>query len=148
MKNRIHALAGVLAMLTIATFWLSTLIAELFLSIETVVWVKQSIVTGIFVLIPLLMITGGSGFSLARGSTHPSIAQKRRRMPFIALNGLLILLPAAFYLSWQAQTGMLDGLFYGTQAVELLAGAVNLWLMSLNLRDGMQLRQRIDNPAG
>ncbi|MEO5362676.1 MAG: hypothetical protein H7838_03515 [Magnetococcus sp. DMHC-8] len=147
MKNRIHALAGLLAMLTIATFWLSTLISELFLSIETVVWVKQSIVSGVLVLIPLLMITGGSGFALGKGSTHPLIGQKRRRMPVIALNGLLILLPAAFYLSWRAQAGLLDGLFYGVQAVELLAGAVNLSLMGLNARDGMRLRKPIRHPA-
>ncbi|MGO1503309.1 MAG: hypothetical protein ACTHWH_18725, partial [Marinobacter sp.] len=63
-KVRIHALAGLLATLTIATFWLSTLISELFLSPASVVWVKQQIVLGMFVLIPLLMITGGSGFSL------------------------------------------------------------------------------------
>lgn len=140
MKTRLHALAGVLAMLTIASFWLSTLISELFLSREAVVWVKQSIVMGLFVLIPLLMITGGSGFALGKSSTHPLIHQKRRRMPFIALNGLLILLPAALYLSWKAQAGVFDGWFYSMQGLELLAGAANLLLMSLNARDGMRYK--------
>lgn len=139
-KVRIHALAGLLATLTIATFWLSTLISELFLSPASVVWVKQQIVLGMFVLIPLLMITGGSGFSLGGKSTHPLVRQKRRRMPFIALNGMLILLPSALFLSWKAQLGEMDGGFYTVQVLELIAGAINLLLMSLNARDGIRLR--------
>ena len=141
MKARIHGLAGLLAMLTIATFWLSTLIAELFLSVAAITWIKQTIVWGLFVLIPLLMITGGSGFALGRRSTYPAIVRKRRRMPFIALNGMLILAPAAIYLSWKAQAGAFDGWFYSVQVLELLAGATNLLLMGLNARDGMRLRR-------
>lgn len=139
-KVRIHALAGILATFTIATFWSSTLISELFLSPTSVVWVKQQIVLGMFVLIPLLMITGGSGFSLGGKSSHPLVQQKRRRMPIIALNGLLILLPCALFLSWKAQRGDMDGWFYTVQVLELTAGAINLLLMSLNARDGMRLR--------
>lgn len=114
MKTRIHALAGLLAMLTIATFWLSTLISELFLSMQAVVWVKQAVVLGLFVLIPLLIVTGGSGFALGRDSdhrNHPPIRQKRRRMPFIAMNGLLVLIPAALYLSQTARAGVFDEWF-------------------------------------
>ena len=140
-KVQFHALAGMLAMLTIATFWLSTLISELFLLPAAVVWVKQHIVLGLFVLIPLLMATGGSGFAMGRKSTHPLILQKRRRMPFIALNGLLVLVPSALYLSWKAQAGLFDGGFYAVQAVELIAGAANLLLMGLNARDGLRLRK-------
>ena len=141
MKIRIHSLAGLLAMLIIASFWLSTLIAELFLSTQAITWVKQSIVLGLFVLIPLLMVTGGSGFVLGKNRMHPLIKHKRRRMPFIALNGVLILAPAAVYLSWKAQAGVFDGWFYGIQVLELLAGATNLLLMGLNARDGMRLRR-------
>lgn len=143
-KTRIHGLAGLLAMLTIATFWLSTLIAELVLSVQAVIFVKQGIVWGLFVLIPLLMITGGSGFALGKKYSHPQILQKRRRTPFIALNGLLILVPAAIYLSWKAQAGAFDGAFYAVQVLELLAGATNLLLMALNARDGMRLRLRAE----
>ncbi|MBW7901731.1 MAG: hypothetical protein H3C26_09655 [Rhodocyclaceae bacterium] len=142
-KTRIHALAGLLAMLTIAAFWLSTLISELFLSVQAVVWVKQAIALGLFVLIPLLMVTGGSGFALGRNNGHPAIRQKRHRMPFIAMNGLLILVPAALCLSWKARAGAFDGWFYSVQALELLAGAANLLLMGLNARDGMRLRKLV-----
>jgi hypothetical protein len=38
-------------------------------------------------------MTAGSGLSIARGSSHALVAAKRRRMPFIALNGMLIPAP-------------------------------------------------------
>lgn len=140
---RIHALAGFFAMLTIATFWVSTLISELFLSVPTVIWVKKSIVWGFFLLIPLLIITGGSGFSLGKNATHQLLVQKKRRMPFIVLNGLLVLVPSAIYLSWKAQAGLFDAWFYSVQVLELIAGGTNLLLMGLNARDGMNLRKPI-----
>ena len=62
-----------------------------------------------------------------------------KRMPFIAANGLLILVPAAIFLDQWASAGAFDTKFYLVQAVELLAGAVNLTLMGLNMRDGLRL---------
>ncbi|MBF0263210.1 MAG: hypothetical protein HQL97_15375 [Magnetococcales bacterium] len=140
MKTRIHALAGIMALLTIALFCSATLVAELFLSIERVVWVKQMIVTGLWILIPLLMITGGSGFALGKGGSHPLIRQKQRRMPRIAANGLLILVPSALFLASKAEAGAFDVLFYGVQGLELVAGALNLTWMGLNVRDGLRMR--------
>lgn len=143
MKTRIHALAGLLAMLIIASFWISTLIAEVFLSDAAVAWVKQHILLALTALVPLLMITGASGFTLGKHSQNPLIIAKRRRMPFIALNGLIILVPAAIYLNWKAQAGMFDTGFYAVQVLELLAGATNLLLMATNARDGLRLRQKL-----
>lgn len=142
MKTRIHALVGLLAMLIIASFWLSTVIAELFLSHTAVMWVKQHILLALIALIPLLMITGASGFALGKHSKNPLILAKRRRMPFIALNGLIILVPAAIYLNWKAQAGMFDAGFYTVQVLELVAGATNLLLMAMNARDGLKSRKR------
>lgn len=141
MKTRIHSLAGQMAILTISIFWLSTLFSELFLSFDSVRWVKQSIVIGLIVLIPLLAATGASGFMIAKGSSHPLILRKKRRMPIIAVTGLLILVPAAIYLSWKAQSGEFDAAFYTVQVIEILAGVLNLFLMTSNARDGMKLRK-------
>jgi hypothetical protein len=142
MKTRIHALAGLLAMLIIASFWASTFIAEVFLSQYAVAWVKHHILLALMALIPLLMITGVSGFALGKKSENPLIITKRRRMPFIVFNGLVILVPAAIYLNWKAQAGMFDTGFYAVQVLELLAGATNLLLMAMNARDGLKIRQR------
>ncbi|WP_200342685.1 hypothetical protein [Rhodovibrio sodomensis] len=65
----------------------------------------------------------------------------------IALNGLVILVPGAPVLALWAQAGRFGGWFYGVQALELVAGAVNLVLMGRNLRDGLRLTGRLGRSA-
>lgn len=72
----------------------------------------------------------------------PLVATKKKRMPFIAANGIGILIPAALYLSFKAQAGAFDTAFYTVQAVELTVGAVNIALLGLNMRDGLRLSRR------
>ena len=67
---------------------------------------------------------------------------KRRRMPIVAANGLFVLVPSAIFLAVRAQAGDLDGVFYAVQAIELAAGAVNILLLGLNMRDGIRLAAR------
>ena len=142
MLKRIHPIAGVIGLLTILAFWTSTVVVELFGSIDMVIAVKTAIPWGLFLLAPALAITGMSGLRIAGPTIEPEILRKKRRMPFIAGNGLLILIPSALYLSILAGRGEFDGVFYGVQAVELLAGAVNITLMSLNIRDGLRVTGR------
>jgi hypothetical protein len=63
----IHPVAGVLAIVTIGTFWLSTALSELFASQTVVIAVKTAIPWGFLLLIPALAAAGGSGFALAKG---------------------------------------------------------------------------------
>jgi hypothetical protein len=100
---------------------------------------------GFLILVPALAITGASGFLMAGNSSDSKIARKKLRMPFIAGNGLLVLIPAALYLATLASRGEFGGLFYVVQAVELVAGAVNLVLVSLNIRDGFRLTSRLQS---
>ena len=58
------------------------------------------------------------------------------------MNGLLVLVPAAIYLSAKANEGSFDTSFYVVQVVELVAGATNLTLMGLNIRDGRAMTVR------
>jgi hypothetical protein len=139
MLNRIHPLAGTLALLTILAFWMTTVLSETVGQTATVIAVKTAIPWGFLILIPALAATGGSGVALARERSGALVERKRRRMAFIAANGLLVLVPSALFLSFKAQAGELDGAFFGVQALELLAGAVNLVLLGLNLRDGRRL---------
>ena len=143
MKPLAHAATGLMALSLIASFWISTLVSELFLSYDAVELVKRYILDAMWLLIPALAITGGSGAILAKGRLQPILRRKARRMPIIALNGMLILLPAAFYLHTKAAAAEFDGYFYGAQAVELVAGALNLTLIALNLRDGLTLTGRL-----
>jgi hypothetical protein len=139
----IHPVAGAIALLTILTFWLSTLFAELFGSEAFVVSAKTSIPWGFFVLIPALMTAGGTGFVLSKGSRAGVIGAKLKRMPFIAANGLLVLIPAALFLAFKARAGEFDTAFYAVQALELLAGATNITLLGLNMRDGLRMNSRL-----
>ncbi|MCU0958121.1 MAG: hypothetical protein MUF55_12640 [Hydrogenophaga sp.] len=142
--QRVHRLASLLALLCIGSFWLSTVLVELFGSPATVAQVKLAVLSpGLWVLVPALMATGGSGAWLARGRQGRLVAVKRKRMPLIALNGLLVLVPCAWLLAQWAAAGQLDARFYAVQALELLAGAVNLGLMGLNIRDGLRLSGRL-----
>lgn len=90
MPMKIHLMAGLLATLTIATFFIS----------------------------------------------------KKKRMPFIAVNGLFVLVPSAIFLNRWAALGAFDTMFYLVQSVELVAGAANLTLMGLNIRDGLKISGR------
>ncbi|CAB3707305.1 hypothetical protein [Achromobacter denitrificans] len=139
MKHRIHAAAAMLTLLFLAAFWMSTVVSELFLSASAVAQVKIAIAYALWGFLPVMMLTAASGFLMGGKGRHPLLLAKRRRMPFIAINGLLILVPAAVFLSLRAQAGLLDRAFYGVQALELAAGAANLALIGLNIRDGLRL---------
>jgi hypothetical protein len=143
MKTKVHACAGSLAVLMVATFWCSTVIAEVFLSTEAIVTTKRAILFGIAVLVPLLMITGGSGFALSGTRTGKIFTVKKRRMRLIAMNGMLLLAPSAFFLYWRAAAGQFDAAFVAVQSIELLAGAAQLVLLGLNVRDGLLLSGRV-----
>ena len=143
MKRRLHAAIASFALLLIASFLVATVTAETVGGTQHVAMVKNLIVTpGLWLLIPCLMATGGSGFLLAKRGNHPYINAKKRRMPIIALNGLLILVPCALYLQQAAISGRYDGLFYAVQLLELIAGSINLSLMTLNWLDGWRLHAR------
>jgi len=140
MKTKIHILGPFTATLCIATFFTSTIVVELFGTHENIAMVKGLIaIPGLFVLIPAIAMTGGSGFSLGRNRKGRLLDAKKRRMPFIAANGLLILLPAAIFLDQWASSGAFDTRFYIVQELELVAGAVNLTLMGMNIRDGLKM---------
>jgi hypothetical protein len=141
-KLKPHAIAGVCSFAFIASFWTSTLVSELLLSNGAVASVKQVIVYAFAVFIPCMIVTGATGFAMGGKSTNPSLVAKRRRMPFIALNGILVMVPAALFLNAKAGAGEFDPWFYAVQVLELVAGAVNLSLMGLNIRNGIQLTGR------
>ena len=143
MLKVIHPVAGTLALLTIATFWLSTVLAELFASQAAVTAVKTAIPWGFLVLVPALAATGGSGFVLAKGRRGGVIGAKIKRMPLIAANGLVVLIPAALFLAFKARAAEFDTVFYAVQALELVAGAANITLLGLNLRDGLRMKGRL-----
>ena len=143
MITRIHAAAGVIGFLCILTFWSSTVASELFGSHATITAVKHAVLWGMWVLVPAMAAAGGTGFKLLGSRTDALALVKKRRMMIIGPNGLLVLIPCAFYLANLAAKGQFTATFYAVQAIELLAGLVNLTLMGRNIRDGLRLTGRI-----
>jgi hypothetical protein len=141
MKQIVHRISAITATLCISVFFTSTIAIELFGTTEAIATVKSLIVMpGLFILILAIAATGVTGFAMTKGSNKGLIGNKRKRMPFIGVNGLLILLPAAIVLDQWATAGSFDTRFYLLQGLELAAGAINLTLMFLNICDGRKIK--------
>ncbi|NVO58011.1 hypothetical protein HW561_19620 [Rhodobacteraceae bacterium B1Z28] len=147
MLRAIHPIAGIVGFLTILVFWSSTVYSELFTTHATVAAVKSMVLNGLFILVPAMAIVGATGMSMGRRRKDAPAVAKKKRMLIIAANGLLILVPAAFFLSTKANAGSFDTSFYVVQVVELIAGATNLTLMGLSIRDGRAMGARRRNAS-
>jgi hypothetical protein len=147
-RAALHAAAGVVALLCIVTFLTSTVWVELTGGAEEVAGVKRAIVYGLAVLIPAMALVGISSSRLAGRARAAAVAAKQRRMRLIAMNGLLVLVPAAVILDRLAAAGAFGTMFYLVQGAELIAGPTNLVLLGLNFRDGLRMSRRIGTPAG
>lgn len=139
----IHRFAAISALLLIMTFFTSTVIVELFASNAAILLVKTYILYGIAIMVPMMAVAGITGAKMAPKVKKGPIASKKKRMPFIALNGLVILLPSAIYLQHLASIGQFDSTFYIFQTIELLAGFCNICLMLLNVRDGRKITRPV-----
>ena len=147
MIRKLHPVAGIIAFLTILCFWVSTVIVELGGDPAQIAAIKLGILWGLPLLIPSIAIAGATGFKLGGKSQHPGVASKRARMPFIAFNGIVVLVPCAIFLQQRASGGLFDATFTLVQALELVTGAVNLTLLGLNIRDGFRLTRRYSATA-
>lgn len=143
-KTAIHAAAGTLAMLLVASFWTSTLVSELFLDVQAIVTVKQIIAKyGLICMVIAMAATGGSGFALGKDRKGRLIEEKKKRMPFIGANGVLVMIPVAIYLSMKATAGEFDTQFYAVQVIELVVGLFQLTMLGKNFKAGLRLSGRL-----
>ncbi len=142
--TRLHAAAGMAAMLVIAAFWSATVLSELFGTWAQVAQVKTAIAWALLALVPLLATTGVTGARLAGRRPGGLAARKLARMKAVGATGVLVLVPAALYLA-RAANGLPapDTAFVAVQGVELVAGFGNLVLMAWNARDGLRMTGRI-----
>jgi hypothetical protein len=143
-KSAFHAISGSIAMLSIASFWTSTLVSELLFDHETITLVKHAIAyTGIPILVLAMIMTGATGNLIGRGRKGRLLDEKKKRMPIVAINGLLIMIPSAFFLYHKASLGQFDRAFYLVQAIELTIGLIQLLLMGKNFRAGLRIAGRL-----
>ncbi len=138
MKKGFHRAMGVFALLIISSFFFSTIVVEMTGTAEQIATVKRFIVYGLVLLIPAMGMTARSGLSMAKNRVNAHIAKKMHRMRLIGMNGLLVLVPCALILNYFAANHEFGPLFVTIQMFELIAGAVNISLMCLMIRDGLR----------
>jgi multisubunit Na+/H+ antiporter MnhB subunit len=141
MLTRLHLTAAATAATTTVLFILAAISTAL-LDRHHTVDVRQAMLWGLLVLVPVLLITVATGFRMAGTSVDPRMTAKKRRMAFIAGIGLLLLTPAAFALHQLAPHGDFGAPYLIVQTVEALATATSLALMAANIRDGLRLTAR------
>ncbi|WP_017220534.1 hypothetical protein [Moritella dasanensis] len=138
LKN-IHKVAAILAFLLITSFLTSTIIADLLATPEKIAQVKNTILMFIPILILAMMATGLSAKKLYPSAVTGKFKLKQTRLKVAAINGTLILLPAAIVLAKWSALGQFDGLYWTVQILEVIAGMTNLTMIGLNIRDGIRL---------
>lgn len=144
MIYKIHKLFAFISFFIILIFFTSTLFVEVFFDYKTITQLKALIVCpGLFILLPSIAITAISGNIIAKRSKNSELIKiKKKRMPFIAIIGVFVLIPCAIYLNYLATENLFDTTFFIVQSLELLAGAINLSLMFLNIKDSKRLSTR------
>lgn len=144
LKPMIHGFVGGMAILTIATFWISSAVSEVFLTQSAVALVKHNIVYyGLLPLVLFMAITGGSGNFLTKNRQNKIIQSKMKRMKILAINGFLVMIPSALFLNHKASLGEFDVMFYVVQLLELGAGIVQLYLLFQNFKEGLLLSGKL-----
>ncbi|MFD2233564.1 hypothetical protein [Phaeospirillum tilakii] len=136
LPRRLHPIAGGLALGLIALFLTATVLVELAGDAPAIATVKSAILWAIPLLVVAMATAGATGRALARPNPAASAA-KLARMKLIGANGLLVLIPAAWFLAGKAQAGQFDTAFALVQTLELATGGINLLLLSRNLRAGL-----------
>ncbi|MGR5080098.1 hypothetical protein [Photobacterium swingsii] len=137
-----HRIAGVVALLMITTFFLSSVIADLFGSYQTIALVKQTILQWVALLVLSMMAVGITGKKLYPAELKGILAVKAKRLKVAAFNGLVVLIPAAYFLAIWSAEGLFDTRYWFVQAIELIAGVTNAAMIGLNIRDGIRLGQK------
>ena len=138
----IHLSGAIIAQVVVGSFLIATVAAEVTGDEAVIAGVKGAVARAVFLLAPVMIVTGLSGRCLAGKSRAEIVVRKMRRMRLIGINALVVLIPCALALGRLAADRSFGTSFMALQSVELMAGCVNFTLLALNVRDGLALRPR------
>ena len=139
---KIHVIATVIAIMTIATFFVSSLVAEINGSETFLRKVKAAILFSLPILLITMPALGVTGNKLAGKSQNPTVLAKRKRMRFVFVNGITLITLACF-LYYRSHYQTIDSIFLVAQVAEFALGLTNLTLIGLNIKSGLQLSGRL-----
>lgn len=140
----VHKLSAITVVLTLTSFWVALIVSDFFLDNEALAVVRKGIVFGLIILIPAMILAKVSGGKLAANHTgNPELIEaKKKRAKWMAINGALIMVPAAFYLYHKSSIGEIDDMFRVVQAIELLVGSIQYYFVISNVKGGIALRNK------
>lgn len=138
----LHVIATIGAVITISTFFIVSVRAEIIAEEGLIQDVKTRILYCLPILIVLMPCLAISGRKLAGQSKHPVIIKKMTRMKLVMANGI-ILVSLAIFLYYRANYIVIDSTFLYAQIAEFIFGLSNLALLGLNIKTGLQLTGRI-----
>ncbi len=140
--NQAHRITAILVLAILTAFWGAIFISDFFLGHEALVKVRQGIVYALIVLIPSMIAVKMTGGKLGHGRiSDVRVQQKKKRATLMAVNGALIMVPAAFFLNYKASHGEIDTIFRLVQGLELLVGSFQYYFVTSNFKTGLALRQ-------
>lgn len=135
----LHKSAAILSFIILVSFWLLSFSSELIGGHETIRLTKNFVFYGMFLLIPSIITTAISGFKIGQKYKGRVVEAKRKRMPFIAMIGALVLLPLAIWLRYKANYADFDSSFQIGQIGELIFGGTNIYFLGKNILAGRRL---------
>jgi len=139
MLKLIHKVSAGSALALIVLSLSGTLASELVLGQKAIAAAKKLILhPGLTIMILSIILAGITGFVSYKSKTGRIISRKRLQTLLIALNSLLILIPCALFLHLNSHN--LNNTFYVVQSIEIAAGTLNLFLISLNIYYGIKLK--------
>lgn len=140
--RKIHKVCGILALLTISSFFLSSLYAEINGSHSVIRVIKTYIVFTIPLMLVLMPTCAITGKKMAGKSKSTIVKSKSNRVKFIALNGI-ILITLAIILYQRAINGKIDNTFLTIQIIEFIFGFTNIYMLFLMIKDGRILAGKV-----
>lgn len=132
-------IAEFLAIITISSFFTSSLYAEITQNPEIILTVKTYIVYAIPLMLIFMPTIGITGKKIEKLINLPIIKRKNKRMKFMALNGTVLII-LAFVLYFKAKNGKIDSTFLTLQIIEFCFGFTNISMLFLMLKDGSKLK--------
>lgn len=139
--STIHKATGIIALLIITSFFISSLYGEIIGDNDAIITIKTYIILTIPVMLIVMPTCAITGKRLAKKSKSLVIKSKNKRIKIIAINAVILVI-LAFLLYNKAINGKINNQFLIIQIAELLFGLTNILLLGLMIRDGRLLTRR------
>jgi hypothetical protein len=130
---------GTIALTLVSTSLLASMVSEFWYSQEVISEVKELILQGMLLLVAILSLTAIFGLILSKKRRGSIIEAKKKRMIWIFLIAILVLLPDAYLMNLHSQTEGTGWLYFLPLAIEYIFDVIILILLGLNFLDGGKL---------